>query len=131
MLREDRRARNRLAESAGADQRDVVLPLGPEDLADLPEQRIDVVADPSLAELAERGEVAPDLRRVDVRVLRDVLGRDRAPPHLLGLRQDLQVAREPRCHADRKAFGHQYSEARKTAIWGTPGDVDPSLVTVA
>ena len=32
---EDRRARDRLAEAAGAEERDVVLALRPEDLADL------------------------------------------------------------------------------------------------
>src|SRR5512132_483945 len=45
VLREDRRARDRLAEPAGADERDVVLPLRPQDLPDLPQQRVDVVAD--------------------------------------------------------------------------------------
>src|SRR4051812_16628177 len=100
MLREDRRARNRLAESAGADQRDVVLPLGPEDLANLPEERVDVVADAPLAELAERGEVAPDLRRVDVRVVGDLLGGDSLLAHLLGLREHLEIAGEARGHTD-------------------------------
>jgi len=68
VLGEDRRARDRLAEPAGTDQRDVVLPLRPQDLADLAEQRVDVVTDTALAELAEGGQVAADLRRVDVRV---------------------------------------------------------------
>ena len=53
VLGEDRRARDRLAEAAGADEGDVVLPLRPQDLADLAEQRVDVVADAALAELAE------------------------------------------------------------------------------
>ena len=91
-------------------ERDVVLARGAQDAADLGDQRIDVVADAALAELAERREVAPDLRRVDVRVLGDVLRRDGAATHLLGLRQHLQVARETRCNADRETFAH----------WGTP-----------
>ena len=37
----------------GADERDVVLALGTQDLPDLAEQRVDVVADSALAELAE------------------------------------------------------------------------------
>jgi len=41
VLGEDRRARDCLAEPAGADQRDVVLPLRPQDLADLAEQRLE------------------------------------------------------------------------------------------
>src|SRR5207249_9444643 len=57
-LGEDRRACDRLAEPPGADQGDVVLPLRPEDLPDLPEERVDVVAHPTLAELPERGQVA-------------------------------------------------------------------------
>jgi hypothetical protein len=40
VLREDRRAGNRLTEAPRSDQRDVVLALGAEDLADLSEQRI-------------------------------------------------------------------------------------------
>ena len=73
VLGEDRRARDRLAEAAGADERDVVLALRPKDLPDLTEQRVDVVTDTALAELPEGREVAADLRGVDVGVLRDLL----------------------------------------------------------
>ena len=55
---EDVRRRDRLAEVAGAEQRDVVLARGAQDLADLRDERVDVVADAALAELAEAGEVA-------------------------------------------------------------------------
>ena len=78
-------------------------PLGAEDLADLAEQRVDVVADPALAELAEAGEVAADLRRVDVRVVGELLGRDRVLAHLAGLRQDLEVPGEAGCYTEREA----------------------------
>ena len=44
---------DRLSEMPGPEQRDVVLARGPEDLADLGDQRVDVVADAPLAELAE------------------------------------------------------------------------------
>ena len=44
---------DRLAEPAGADECDVVLPLRPQDLADLAEQAVDGVAHPALAELPE------------------------------------------------------------------------------
>src|SRR6266851_5057070 len=63
---------------AGADQRDVVLPLRPQDLADLAEQRVDGVTNTVPAELAEGGQVAADLGRVDVRVGGDLLRGD--PP---------------------------------------------------
>ena len=79
---EDVRRRDRAAEVAGAEQRDVVLAGGAQDLADLRDQRVDVVADAALAELAESGEVAADLRRVDVRVLRELLRGDRLLAHL-------------------------------------------------
>ena len=92
------------AEVAGAEQRDVVLAGGPQDLADLRDERVDVVADAALAELAEAREVAADLRRVDVRVVAELLGGDRLLAHLLGLREDLQVAREPRGDAERQAL---------------------------
>src|SRR5205823_10102073 len=61
VLLDDRRARDRLAESAGADQRDVVLALRAQDLPDLAEQAVDAVADPALAELAEAREITTDL----------------------------------------------------------------------
>ena len=96
VLGEDRAAGDRLAEPAGADERDVVLALRAQDLADLAEQRVDVVADAALAELAEAREVAADLRRVDVRVVGDLLRRDPVLAHLLRLGQDLEIAREPR-----------------------------------
>ena len=50
---EDVRGGDRRAEVAGAEQRDVVLAGGPQDLADLADQRLDVVADAALAELPE------------------------------------------------------------------------------
>ena len=101
---EDVRGGDRLAEVAGAEQRDVVLPGGAQDLADLRDQRVDVVAHAALAELAEAREVAADLGGVDVRVVGELLGGDRLLAHLAGLGQDLQVAREPRGHAEREAL---------------------------
>ena len=101
---EDRRAGDRLAEVAGAEEGDVVLARGAEDLADLRDQRVDVVADPALAELAEAGEVAADLGRVDVGVLGELLRGDRLAAHLARLRQHLQVAREARGDAQREAL---------------------------
>ena len=68
------------------------------------DQRVDVVADPALAELAEAGEVAADLGRVDVRVLGELLRGDRLAAHLAGLGQHLQVAREARRDAEREAL---------------------------
>ena len=99
---EDVGAGDRLAEVAGAEEGDVVLAGGPQDLADLGDQRLDVVADAALAELAEAREVAADLRRVDVGVVRQFLRRDRLAAHLAGLGEDLQVAREARRDAERK-----------------------------
>ena len=66
------------------------------------DQRVDPVADPALAELAEAREVAPDLGRVDVRVLGQLLRGDRLLAHLPSLDQDLEVAREARRHAERQ-----------------------------
>ena len=102
---EDVGAGDRLAEVAGAEQRDVVLARGPQDLADLarPASR-SVVADAALAELAEPGEVAADLGRVDVRVLGELLRGDRLLAHLAGLGQHLEVAREARRDAEREAL---------------------------
>src|SRR5215207_7197429 len=91
---------------AGAEERDVVLARGPQDLADLGDQRVDVVADAPLAELAEAREVATDLRRVDVRVVRQLLRGDRLLAHLLRLREHLQIAREAGGDAEREPFAH-------------------------
>ena len=112
VLGEDRRARDRLAEAPGADERDVVLALRAEDLADLGEQRVDVVADPALAELAEGGQVAADLRRVDVRVVGDLLRGDALLAHLLRLRQHLEVPGEARRDTHRQTIRHTNSLRR-------------------
>src|SRR6185503_18625821 len=61
----------------------------------------------ALAELAEAGEVAPDLRRVDVGVLRQLLRGDRLLAHLARLREHLEVAREARRDAEREAVGER------------------------
>ena len=108
------RAGDRLAEVAGAEEGDVVLARGAQDLADLADQRVDVVADAALAELAEAGEVAADLGRVDVRVLGELLRGDRLAAHLAGLGQHLQVAREARGDAEREplAFDRQRQAPR-------------------
>ncbi len=102
---EDVARRDGPAEVARAEQRDVVLAGRPEDLADLRDERLDVVADPALAELAEAGQVATDLGRVDVRVVAELLRGDRLLAHLLGLREDLQVAGEAGGDAERQAVG--------------------------
>jgi hypothetical protein len=113
VLGEDRRARDRLAEPAGADQRDVVLALGAEDLADLAEEAVDVVAHPSLAELSERGQVTADLRRVDVRVVGHLLGGDALLPQLLGLRENLEVPAQSRGDPNRQPIRHVHSLGRR------------------
>ncbi len=73
------------------DEGDVVLALRAQDLPNLAEQGVDVVADAPLSELPEGREVAADLRRIDVRVIGDLLGGDAVLAHLLRLGQDLQV----------------------------------------
>ena len=106
VIDEHRRAGDRTAEPTGTDQRDVVLSGGAQDAPDLADQRVDVVPDAALAELAEARQITPDLRRVDVRVLGDVLRRDRRATHLLRLREYLQVAREARSDTNGEAIGH-------------------------
>src|SRR5918911_635559 len=112
----DVRGRDRLAEVAGAEQRDVVLAAGPQDLADLGDQRDHVVAHAALAELPEAGQVAADLRGVHVRVVRELLRGDRVLAHLLRLGQDLEVARQPRRHAERQAFAAAFDELHAPAV---------------
>ena len=73
MIGEDLRACDRLPEMAGTEQRDVVLGRRVQDRPDLLDQKVNVVSHPALAELAEAREVAPDLRRVDVGVVRELL----------------------------------------------------------
>ena len=111
---EDVGAGDRLAEVAGAEQGDVVLARGAQDLADLGDQRLDPVADAALAELAEPGEVAADLGRVDVRVLGELLRGDRLPAHLARLDQHLQVAREARRDPEREPLA--VGQRRRPAV---------------
>src|SRR5262249_47803784 len=118
VLGEDRRARNRLAEPPGADERDVVLPLRAEDLADLGQQRVDRVADAALAELAERREITPNLGGVDVRVLGDLLRGDPVLPHLPRLCEDLEIAAQPRCNTYRQPLRQLDSSSFRVANAG-------------
>ena len=105
------------AEVAGAEQRDVVLAGGAQDLADLRDERVDVVADAALAELAEAREVAADLRGVDVRVLRELLRGDRLLAHLLGLGQHLQVAGQAGGNAQGRAAPAVAALTRRACRW--------------
>jgi polysaccharide pyruvyl transferase CsaB len=66
-----------------------------------------------LAELAEGGQVAPDLRRVDVRVVRDLLRGDALLAHLPRLRQDLEVTTQSRGDANRQPIRHVHSSCRR------------------
>jgi len=101
-----------LAEPTRADQRDVVLALRAQDLPDRVEQELDRVADPALAELAEVGQVAADLRRVDVGVLGDLLRGDPRLAHLPRLRQHLEVPGQAGGDADVQALSHTTPFAR-------------------
>ena len=101
---EDLRPRDRLAQVAGAEQGDVVAAGGAQDLADLRDERVDVVAHAALAELAEAGQIPADLRRVDVRVVRELLRGDGVLAHLLRLGEDLEIARKTRSDPERQAL---------------------------
>ena len=100
MVGEDRRACDRLPEPAGAEEGDVVLALCPENLADLAGESVDVVTDAALPKFSEPGQVAPDLRRVDVRLLADLLRGDPLLAHLAGLGEDPEILAQPRGHPD-------------------------------
>ena len=65
------------------------IPVVAIDGTEVTDLRIDVVAHSPLAELAEAGQVAADLGRVDVGVLGELLGGDRLLAHLPSLDQDL------------------------------------------
>ena len=89
-----------------------MLALRAQDLADLTEQAVDAVTDATLAELAEAGEIATDLRRVDVGVVGDLLRGDSFLPHLLRLGQHLQVPTQPRRDSNGQAIRHPSSLCR-------------------
>src|SRR5207247_8058809 len=67
------------------------------------------VADASLAELHEAGKITTDLRRIDVRVVGDLLRRNAVLADLAGLRQHLEVPAQTRGHADRQSLSHRSS----------------------
>src|SRR4029079_13708484 len=110
------RAGDGAAQVPRAEQRDVVLAGGSQDLPDLRQQRVDVVADPSLSELAEPGEVAADLGRVDVRVVGELLRGDRRLAHLVGLSQHLQVTRKAGSNAEGEALSALREGERSIAV---------------
>src|SRR5262249_22191790 len=68
----------RETEIARAHDRDADAAIQPEDLAQVPPQLLDVVADAADAELAEVRQILADLRRIEVELLGERLGGDRA-----------------------------------------------------
>jgi hypothetical protein len=74
-------------------------------MLDLGHEPLDVVANAALAEFAEAGEVAPDLRRVHVGERAQLLAGDRLLAFLAGLTEHLEIPRQARCDAQRQAFG--------------------------
>ena len=113
---EDVGARDRLAQVSGAEQHDVVLAGAPQDPADLLHQGIHPVADSTLAELAEAGQVAPDLGRVDVRVLGQLLRRNGVLAHLARLDEDLEITGEPGRDAERQPVAVAQRQLARGAI---------------
>ena len=94
-LPEARIVGQRQTEVAGADDRDAQLAIETEDLAQVPLQIADVVADAADAELAEVREVLADLRGVQVELLGERLRRDRLDAGRLELVEAAQVDRQP------------------------------------
>ena len=127
MVGEDVGAGDRAPEVACAEQRDVVLPGSAQDLPDLRDQRVDVVADAALAELPEPGQVAPDLSGVDVRVVRQLLGGDGVLPHLLGLGEHLEVTRESSGDTQREPVASSFGQVQTAAIHAAMDAHEPTL----
>ena len=73
-------------EVAGAHDGDAQLPIEAEDLAEVPFEIADVVADAADAELAEVREVLADLGGIEVELLGERLGRDGADARRLRAR---------------------------------------------
>jgi hypothetical protein len=67
----------------------------------------------ALAELAEGGQVAADLRCVDVRVGGDLLRGGPLLAHLLRLRQHLEVPGQARCHTAAGVFAFALEGGRQ------------------
>ena len=93
-LAEARVVGEREAEIAGADDRDAQLAIEAEDLAQMPLEIADVVADAADAELAEVGEVLADLRGVQMELLGERLRGDRLDAGVLELVEAAQVDRQ-------------------------------------
>ena len=89
----------REAEVAGAHDPDPDAAVEAENLAQVTAQLLDVVADAADAELAEVGQVLPDLRGVQVELLGQRLRRDRADPG--------RVQRAEAAQIDGEAIGRQ------------------------
>ena len=72
-LAEARIIGERQPEVAGSENRDFEFPLEAQNLTQMTLQILDVIADAADAELAEIGQVFPDLRRVEMKLLRERL----------------------------------------------------------
>ena len=76
-LAETRIVGEREAEVAGAHDRNAQLAIEAENLPQMAFEIADVIADAADAELAEVREILPDLRRVQMELVRERLGRNR------------------------------------------------------
>ena len=72
-LTESRIVRQRESQIAGTHDRDAEPPVEAEDRAEMPAEILDVVPDAADAELAEPGQVLPDLGGVQMKALRETL----------------------------------------------------------
>ena len=97
----------RQAEVAGAQDDDLELAIEAEDLAQVPAQVLDVVADAADAELAELGEVLADLGGVEAELLGQAAGRHGVDASRLEGFERSQIDRQSRGRelGDRLAVG--------------------------
>ena len=96
-LPEPRIVGERKAQIAGAHDRDAQLLIQSENLTKMPLQVADVVADAADAELAEVRQVLADLRGVQMELLGQRLGRNRADAGAIELVQTAKIHREAIC----------------------------------
>jgi hypothetical protein len=104
-LAETRVVRERQTEVAGAHDGDTEVAVETENLPQMAAEVLDVVADAANAELAEVGQVLADLRRVQVKLLCQRLGRNRLHAARIELVQAAQVHGQAVCGQFRHLIG--------------------------
>ena len=104
MVHEDIRTGDGSTQVSATDERDIMLSRRVQNIPDVVDKVVDIIANTTLAELPKGGKVAPYLGGIDIRIFAENPGGDCFTTGLPGLGEDLEIARKPGGHSESQSF---------------------------